>query len=303
MLYKNVIDLIGNTPLVKLQISDGKTALYAKLEKYNLTGSSKDRIALKMIEDAFKKGFINDDTTIIEPTSGNTGIAIAAICAVKNLKCIIVMPENMSKERINYLRAYKAEIVLTNKKQGMRGALNKAKELLEEIPNSYMLSQFDNPNNPLAHYNTTGLEILKDLPIVEAVIAGIGTGGTISGVGRYLKTHKPNIKIFGVEPKTSPLITENRYGVHKIQGIGPNFLPQNFQKEYIDEVITVTDFEAYEASKMLSAKEGLFVGISSGAALAAALKIKDRFQHIVIIMPDGGEKYLSVEGFVENDQC
>ena len=296
MLYKNVIDLIGNTPLVKLQISDGKTALYAKLEKYNLTGSSKDRIALKMIEDAFKKGFINDDTTIIEPTSGNTGIAIAAICAVKNLKCIIVMPENMSKERINYLRAYKAEIVLTNKKQGMRGALNKAKELLEEIPNSYMLSQFDNPNNPLAHYNTTGLEILKDLPIVEAVIAGIGTGGTISGVGRYLKTHKPNIKIFGVEPKTSPLITENRYGVHKIQGIGPNFLPQNFQKEYIDEVITVTDFEAYEASKMLSAKEGLFVGISSGAALAAALKIKDRFQHIVIIMPDGGEKYLSVEG-------
>ncbi len=303
MLYKNVIDLIGNTPLVKLQISDGQTALYAKLEKYNLTGSSKDRIALKMIEDAFKKGFINDDTTIIEPTSGNTGIAIAAICAVKNLKCIIVMPENMSKERINYLRAYKAEIVLTNKKQGMRGALNKAKELLEEIPNSYMLSQFDNPNNPLAHYNTTGLEILKDLPIVEAVIAGIGTGGTISGVGRYLKTHKPNIKIFGVEPKTSPLITENRYGVHKIQGIGPNFLPQNFQKEYIDEVITVTDFEAYEASKMLSAKEGLFVGISSGAALAAALKIKDRFQHIVIIMPDGGEKYLSVEGFVENDQC
>ena len=303
MLYKNVIDLIGNTPLVKLQISDGQTALYAKLEKYNLTGSSKDRIALKMIEDAFKKGFINDDTTIIEPTSGNTGIAIAAICAVKNLKCIIVMPENMSKERINYLRAYKAEIVLTNKKQGMRGALNKAKELLEEIPNSYMLSQFDNPNNPLAHYNTTGLEILKDLPIVEAVIAGIGTGGTISGVGRYLKTHKPNIKIFGVEPKTSPLITENRYGVHKIQGIGPNFLPQNFQKEYIDEVITVTDFEAYEASKMLSAKEGLFVGISSGAALAAALKINDRFQHIVIIMPDGGEKYLSVEGFVENDQC
>lgn len=303
MLYKNVIDLIGNTPLVKLQISDGQTALYAKLEKYNLTGSSKDRIALKMIEDAFKKGFINDDTTIIEPTSGNTGIAIAAICAVKNLKCIIVMPENMSKERINYLRAYKAEIVLTNKKQGMRGALNKAKELLEEIPNSYMLSQFDNPNNPLAHYNTTGLEILKDLPIVEAVIAGIGTGGTISGVGRYLKTHKPNIKIFGVEPKTSPLITENRYGVHKIQGIGPNFLPQNYQKEYIDEVITVTDFEAYEASKMLSAKEGLFVGISSGAALAAALKIKDRFQHIVIIMPDGGEKYLSVEGFVENDQC
>ena len=303
MLYKNVIDLIGNTPLVKLQISDGKTALYAKLEKYNLTGSSKDRIALKMIEDAFKKGFINDDTTIIEPTSGNTGIAIAAICAVKNLKCIIVMPENMSKERINYLRAYKAEIVLTNKKQGMRGALNKVKELLEEIPNSYMLSQFDNPNNPLAHYNTTGLEILKDLPIVEAVIAGIGTGGTISGVGRYLKTHKQNIKIFGVEPKTSPLITENRYGVHKIQGIGPNFLPQNYQKEYIDEVITVTDFEAYEASKMLSAKEGLFVGISSGAALAAALKIKDRFQHIVIIMPDGGEKYLSVEGFVENDQC
>ena len=303
MLYKNVIDLIGNTPLVKLQISDGQTALYAKLEKYNLTGSSKDRIALKMIEDAFKKGFINDDTTIIEPTSGNTGIAIAAICAVKNLKCIIVMPENMSKERINYLRAYKAEIVLTNKKQGMRGALNKAKELLEEIPNSYMLSQFDNPNNPLAHYNTTGLEILKDLPIVEAVIAGIGTGGTISGVGRYLKTHKPNIKIFGVEPKTSPLITENRYGVHKIQGIGANFLPQNYQKEYIDEVITVTDFEAYEASKMLSAKEGLFVGISSGAALAAALKIKDRFQHIVIIMPDGGEKYLSVEGFVENDQC
>ena len=303
MLYKNVIDLIGNTPLVKLQISDGQTALYAKLEKYNLTGSSKDRIALKMIEDAFKKGFINDDTTIIEPTSGNTGIAIAAICAVKNLKCIIVMPENMSKERINYLRAYKAEIVLTNKNQGMRGALNKAKELLEEIPNSCMLSQFDNPNNPLAHYNTTGLEILKDLPIVEAVIAGIGTGGTISGVGRYLKTHKPNIKIFGVEPKTSPLITENRYGVHKIQGIGPNFLPQNFQKEYIDEVITVTDFEAYEASKMLSAKEGLFVGISSGAALAAALKIKDRFQHIVIIMPDGGEKYLSVEGFVENDQC
>ncbi len=303
MLYKNVIDLIGNTPLVKLQISDGKTALYAKLEKYNLTGSSKDRIALKMIEGAFKKGFINDDTTIIEPTSGNTGIAIAAICAVKNLKCIIVMPENMSKERINYLRAYKAEIVLTNKKQGMIGALNKAKELLEEIPNSYMPSQFDNPNNPLAHYNTTGLEILKDLPIVEAVVAGIGTGGTISGVGRYLKTHKPNIKIFGVEPKTSPLITENRYGAHKIQGIGPNFLPQNYQKEYIDEVITVTDFEAYEASKMLSTREGLFVGISSGAALAAALKIKDRFQHIVIIMPDGGEKYLSVEGFVENDQC
>ena len=295
MLYKKAIDLIGNTPLVRLSTEN----IYLKLEKYNLTGSVKDRIALQMLNAALDEKIIKQDTIIIEATSGNTGISLAAVCAIKKMKCIIVMPSNMTKERISYIKGYGAKVVLTNAEEGMNGSVSVVKALLKRINNAYTLSQFDNINNPLAHYHSTAKEILRDLPNVDAVVAGIGSGGTISGVGKYIKKYKPMVKIIGVEPESSPLITKGKIGKHNIQGIGANFIPQNYLKEYVDEVITVTDEEAFITMKMLRQKEGIFVGISSGAALAAGRKLINKFQNIVVIMPDGGEKYLSMEGFFE----
>ena len=297
MLYKNVIDLIGNTPLVKLQISDGKTALYAKLEKYNLTGSSKDRIALKMIEDAFKKGFINDDTTIIEPTSGNTGIAIAAICAVKNLKCIIVMPENMSEERKKLIKGYGAELVLTPKEKGMQGAVEKAKELAKEYTNSFIPMQFSNMSNPKAHIETTSKEILEDTDgKVDIVVAGIGTGGTAISIKKGLGD---KAKVYGVEPFESPLITNGVAGPHKIQGIGANFITDIYKSGELDGVMTVKGDDAIKEARNLAKTKGIMCGISSGANLYAAKELakQNPDKLIVTIMCDFGERYLSTELF------
>lgn len=288
MIYQNIEDLIGNTPLLKLTDS-----IFGKLEKFNLTGSSKDRIALAMIMDAIDKNKINKETTIIEATSGNTGIALSCLTKKRGLKCIIVMPSNMSKERIKLLKAYGAKVVLTNKQKGMKEATKVATLLNQKISNSIILSQFDNPACIKANYKT-GEEIYHDLPEVDCVVVGIGTGSTISGVGKRLKEKNKNIHIVGVEPASSPLLTLNYYHQHKIQGIGPNFIPKNYKSKYVDEIITVTDEVAYNGVKELREK-GLLVGISSGAVYEASKFFQNKYHHIVAIFPDGGEKYLMDE--------
>lgn len=300
---QNISDLVGNTPIVALHNIEKefalKAQLVAKLEYLNPAGSAKDRIAKAMIEEAFADGRLNRNSVIIEPTSGNTGIGLAAVAASYGLKVILTMPETMSVERRNLLKAYGAELVLTEGSLGMAGAVKKAEEIAAATKDSFIAGQFDNPVNPKAHEQTTGPEIWRDTDgKVAAFVAGIGTGGTLSGTGRFLKAQNKNIRIIGVEPASSPLLTQNRAGAHKIQGIGANFVPANLDRTVYDEVMPVTDEDAIETAKMLAKKEGFLTGISSGAALFAAMQLakKEEFKDriIVALLPDTGDRYLSV---------
>ena len=311
MLFKNASELIGNTPLVELTNIEKqyslKAKLYAKVEYFNPTGSVKDRIALSMINDAFNKGLINENSVLIEPTSGNTGIGIAALCAMKNIKCILVMPESMSIERRKLLSIYGAKLVLTEAKEGMGGSIKKAKELEKTIPNAVILGQFDNEANPRIHYLTTGKEIYNDLNgKVDLFIAGIGTGGTISGTGKYLKEKIKDVKIIGVEPLSSPVISQNKKGSHKIQGIGAGFIPSTLDLSIIDKVETCSDEDAFKFAKIVPSIEGMLVGISSGASLKVAIdyakKEESANKNIVVLFPDSGDRYLSTDLFnLENN--
>lgn len=302
MVYNSMIEAIGKTPLIKLGSFCHKAEVYAKVERFNPTGSAKDRAALFMIEDAEKQGLLRAGGTIIEPTSGNTGIGLAAIACVKGYKVILTMPESMSIERRQLIAAYGAEIVLTEASKGMQGSVEKARELQKSIPNSIIIGQFDNLSNSKAHYMTTGPEIWEDTDgKADIFIAGIGTGGTVSGVGRYLKEQNLHIKVIGVEPASSPLLTAGYAGSHKIQGIGANFVPEVLDRSVLDEVRAISDEAAYEYAKMLARSEGLFCGISSGAALAAAhaeaQDPKNEGKTIVVLLPDAGERYLSAGVF------
>ena len=306
--YKAISDLIGNTPLVELTHIEEKEGLdsrvVAKVEFFNPAGSVKDRIAKKMIEDAEKKGLIKPGATLIEPTSGNTGIGIASVAAAKGYKAIMTMPETMSVERRNLLKAYGAKVVLTDGKTGMKGAIAKAKELAATIPNSFIPSQFENPSNPQAHYESTGPEIWKDTEgKVDIFVAGVGTGGTVSGTGKYLKDQNPNVKVIAVEPATSPVLSQGHAGPHGIQGIGAGFVPNTLDTSVYDEVFTVTNEQAYETGRLIAHNEGMLVGISSGAATYAAIQIAKRPENkgktIVVLLPDTGERYLSTPMFAE----
>lgn len=311
MLFKNASELIGNTPLVELTNIEKqyslKAKLYAKVEYFNPTGSVKDRIALSMINDAFDKGLIKENSVLIEPTSGNTGIGIAALCAMKNIKCILVMPESMSIERRKLLSIYGAKLVLTEAKEGMGGSIKKAKELQKTIPNAVILGQFDNEANPRIHYLTTGKEIYNDLNgKVDLFIAGIGTGGTISGTGKYLKEKIKDVKIIGVEPLSSPVISQNKKGSHKIQGIGAGFIPSTLDLSIIDKVETCSDEDAFKFARIVPSIEGMLVGISSGASLKVAIdyakKDENANKNIVVLFPDSGDRYLSTDLFnLENN--
>ncbi len=300
--FEQASGLIGNTPLVRLNGYQKEkkldAELLAKLEYFNPAGSVKDRVALYMLLDAQEKGLLKRDSVIIEPTSGNTGIGLAAVAAEKGIRTIIVMPDTMSIERRNILKAYGAELVLTDGKLGMKGAIAKANELAEEIPHSFIPGQFTNDANPLAHYKTTGLEIWKDTDgDVDILVAGVGTGGTLSGAGRYLKEQNPDIQVVAVEPKDSPVLSEGRAGSHKLQGIGAGFVPRTLDIDIYDEVIPVTTQQAYDAARLLAREDAILAGISSGAALYAAEVLakrpENRGKRIVIIIPDSGEKYLS----------
>lgn len=306
--YQKIIDTIGNTPLVELSNLESKYNLKAriitKVEYFNPGGSVKDRIAKAMIEKAEKEGLINKDTVLVEPTSGNTGIGLSMVAASKGLKIILTMPETMSIERRNLLKAYGAELVLTEGSKGMKGAIAKAEELAKEIPNSFIPSQFTNMANPNIHYLTTGPEIFKDLDgNIDYLVAGVGTGGTLSGTGKYLKENKPSIKVVAVEPETSPVLSKGTPGPHKIQGIGAGFVPQTLDTSIYDEIITIGNEEAMEMGKESARIEGLLVGISSGAAIKAAIKLAQREENagktIVVILPDTGERYLSTAMFQE----
>lgn len=300
--FEQASDLIGNTPLVRLNGYQKEkkldAELLAKLEYFNPAGSVKDRVALYMLLDAQEKGLLKRDSVIIEPTSGNTGIGLAAVAAEKGIRTIIVMPDTMSIERRNILKAYGAELVLTDGKLGMKGAIAKANELAEEIPHSFIPGQFTNDANPLAHYKTSGPEIWKDTDgDVDILVAGVGTGGTLSGAGRYLKEQNPDIQVVAVEPKDSPVLSEGRAGSHKLQGIGAGFVPRTLDIDIYDEVIPVTTQQAYDAARLLAREDAVLAGISSGAALYAAEVLakrpENRGKRIVIIIPDSGEKYLS----------
>ena len=304
--YKSVTELIGKTPLVELtnieKEFDLKVKLLAKVEFLNPTGSVKDRAALELIVDAENKGLINENSVIIEPTSGNTGIGLAAVAVAKGYKAIIVMPDSMSPERIKLMSAYGAEVVLTDGKKGMAGAIEKAQKLANEIPDSFIPDQFNNPANAKAHFNTTGPEIFDDTDgDIDVFVAGIGTGGTITGTGEYLKLKNNNIKIIGVEPDKSPVLTKGVSGPHGIQGIGAGFVPAVLNREIVDEVLTVTDEDAFEYARHLGKKEGLLVGISSGAALKSAIEVSKRPEYegktIVVLLPDSGSRYMSSELF------
>ena len=307
-IYKNTLELIGNTPLVEVTNIEKELGLEArvlvKLEYLNPAGSVKDRIAKAMIEDAEKKGILKEGSVIIEPTSGNTGIGLASIAAVKGYRMILTMPETMSVERRNILKAYGAEVVLTEGSQGMKGAIAKADELAKEIPNSYIPGQFVNPANPAAHKATTGPEIWKDTDgKVDIFVAGVGTGGTLTGTGEYLKEQNPDIKIVAVEPATSPVLSEGKGGPHKIQGIGAGFVPEVLNTQIYDEIIPVENEKAFETSKELTRTEGVLTGISSGAALYAALQLAQRPENegktIVALLPDSGDRYYSTPLFTE----
>ncbi|RHB40633.1 cysteine synthase A [Dorea formicigenerans] len=307
-IYNGTIDLIGNTPLVEVKNIEKELGLEArvlvKLEYFNPAGSVKDRIAKGMIEDAEEKGLLKEGSVIIEPTSGNTGIGLAAIAAAKGYRIILTMPETMSVERRNILKAYGAEIVLTEGAKGMKGAIAKADELAKEIPNSFIPGQFVNPANPAAHRATTGPEIWNDTDgDVDIFIAGVGTGGTLTGVGEYLKEKKPDVKIVALEPATSPVLSEGKSGAHKIQGIGAGFVPDVLNTKVYDEIITVENDDAFTTGKLLAKHEGVLVGISSGAALWAAIDYAKRPENkgktIVALLPDNGDRYYSTPLFAE----
>lgn len=306
MIHNSFCDLVGKTPLLKASSfakeKNINAELYAKLEYFNPAGSVKDRVAVNMLLKAKEEGLIKDGATIIEPTSGNTGIGLAAAAASLSYKAILVMPDTMSVERQQLLKAYGAELVLTEGAKGMLGSIEKAKELKESTPNSFIPSQFDNPHNPESHILSTGPEIYEDTEgKADIFIACIGTGGTISGIGRYLKDKIKDIKIIGVEPFDSPLITKGTAGPHGIQGTGANFIPENLDMSAVDEVVTVKTADAFDACKVFAKKEGLLVGISSGAALCAAEEIAKREENknknIVVLLPDSGERYMSVRLF------
>jgi len=306
--YNGVLELTGNTPLVEVKNLEKKLGLEArvlvKLEYFNPAGSVKDRVAKAMIENAEKRGDLKAGSVIIEPTSGNTGIGLAAIAAVKGYRIILTMPETMSVERRNILKAYGAEIELTDGSKGMTGAIQKAKELAEKIPNSYIPGQFDNPDNVQAHYETTGPEIWDDTDgQVDAFVAGVGTGGTVTGVGRYLKEKNPNLRLVAVEPATSPVLSQGHGGAHKIQGIGAGFVPSILDTKLYDEVAPVENDDAFAASKELTRTEGILTGISSGAALSAAIALAKRPEFkgktIVALLPDSGDRYYSTPLFVD----
>ena len=306
--YKSISDLIGYTPLLELNQFSKKnginTKLLAKLEYFNPAGSVKDRIAKAMLDDAEQKDSITEGATIIEPTSGNTGIGLASVAVSRGYRVILTMPESMSIERRNLLKAYGAEVVLTPAREGMKGAIAKAYELAESTPNSFIPSQFTNTANPTAHRTTTGPEIWEDTDgTVDIFIAGIGTGGTISGVGEYLKSKNPAVQIIAIEPEDSPILSKGRAGAHKIQGIGAGFVPDMLNTEVYDEIITVTNDDAFKTSRELAKTEGVLAGISSGAALWAATEISQRKENegktIVVLLPDTGERYLSTALFAE----
>ena len=307
-IFSSVSQLIGRTPLLELRnicAKDGLQArVLAKLEGCNPAGSAKDRVGLAMIEDAERKGLLQPGSVIIEPTSGNTGIGLCCVAAARGYSCIIVMPDSMSIERQKLMTAFGAKLVLTPGKVGMTGAIAKAEELAKEIPGAFLAGQFVNPANPDAHYRTTGPEVWEDTDgQVDIFVAGIGTGGTVSGVGRYLKEQNPNVKIVGVEPADSPVLTEGRSGSHGIQGIGAGFVPEILDRSVIDEVITATTEDAYAAGRRMGREEGVLVGISSGAALWAGLEMAKRPENagktIVVLLPDSGERYLSTAMYAE----
>ena len=308
-IVESSLELIGKTPLLRASRYAAKAGatdadILVKLEYLNPAGSVKDRVALAMIEDAEKKGILKEGSVIIEPTSGNTGIGLAAIAAAKGYRAILTMPETMSVERRNILKAYGAEIVLTEGSKGMKGAIAKAEELAKEIEGSFIPGQFDNPANPKVHYETTGPEIWRDTDgKVDAFVAGVGTGGTVTGTGKYLKEQNPDVKVVAVEPASSPVLSQGKAGAHKIQGIGAGFVPKVLDTAVYDEIITVENDDAFAASKELTKKEGILTGISSGAALYAALQLAQRLEFegktIVALLPDSGDRYYSTPLFTE----
>ncbi len=291
------LKFIGNTPIYQLD----DTNIFVKLEKYNLGGSVKDRAVLGMLEEAKRQGKVNEDTIIVEPTSGNTGIAVAILASILGLKAVIIMPESMSLERRTLIKAYGAQLILTPKELGIKGSIELAEKLRGKYPNAISLSQFDNPANPAYHHKTTGKEILEQVPDIDIFVAGVGTGGTFSGVAKYLKENKPGVLAVALEPEESPAISKGHGGVHKIQGIGTGFVPENFDRELMDEVYTVSSEEAIEATKDFVRTTGIGVGISSGAAIAGAKKVAAKYpdKKIVTILPDGVDKYLSMLDFEE----
>ena len=302
MIYNNIIELIGNTPIIKLNSFNNEDVanIYVKLEKYNIGGSVKDRAALGMIEEAEKQGILKPSSVIIEPTSGNTGISLTMIGRSKGYKVIIIMPETMSVERRNIIKAFGAELILTEGAKGMKGAIEEAERIASENSNYFLPQQFNNYANPKKHYETTAEEILSDFTNLDAFIAGVGTSGTIVGVGKKLKEHFPDIKIVAVEPEASHVLSGGAPGKHVIQGIGAGFIPKIYDKDIIDEIIQISNDQSFEFGNKMSKEEGLFLGISSGAAIAAAYEIAKRLgkgKNILVVSPDGGEKYLSTDMF------
>lgn len=295
MINNNVLDMIGNTPMIKLN-NIGNSNLYVKLEKYNPAGSIKDRAVYYMVENLEKNGLLKKGDVLVEATSGNTGIALSMIGSLKGYKVIIVMPETMSVERRTLMKAYGAKFILTDGSLGMKGSIEMMNKLLSENTNYISLKQFENEYNPLAHYETTGVEIYNQVKDIDIFVCGVGTGGTISGVGKYLKEKNPNIKVVAVEPEGSPVISKNKKGSHKIQGIGAGFIPKNYNENVVDEVMTITDEESYEGVRIMAKKEGILVGISSGANIYAALKLCEMYpdKKIVTVAPDGIDKYMSM---------
>lgn len=305
-IIKSFSELIGNTPLMQLcnmeREYDLNARVFAKLEFFNPAGSVKDRVALNMIIDAEQKGLLKAGGTVIEPTSGNTGIGLAAVCTARGYKAIIVMPDTMSVERMKLIKSFGSQVVLTDGKKGMQGAIDEANRLKNEIKGSIIAGQFDNPANPQVHFETTGPEIYNDMDgKVDIFVAGVGTGGTLSGVGRFLKMKNPQVKIIAVEPESSPVLSKGESGPHKIQGIGAGFIPKNLDTEIFDEVLTVSDSDAFEYTRKICKIEGLSVGISSGAAVCGAIEIAKRKEsenkNIVVLLPDSGSRYLSVDLF------
>lgn len=300
MIYENIVDLIGKTPSVRLNhiVTEDMAEVYVKLEYFNPTGSIKDRAAMQMVKEMVLSGQLKKGDTIVEPTSGNTGIGIAMIGAAKGYKVVLTMPDTLSVERRRMLSAYGAELVLTDGTKGMNGAIEKAKELVAE-KGYIMLSQFDNPANPLIHRLTTGQEILEDFANLDAFVAGIGTGGTISGVAEAIKDTMPGVRIIGIEPNNSNVLNGGKAGPHKLQGIGAGFIPENLNRALVDQVMEISAEEAFEMTRKLAQEEGLFVGISSGAAVEAALRVAKELgkgKRVLVIAPDGGSRYLSIEG-------